>query len=147
MERQNSVYVRMLEDVLKKKEHLLRDILERTREQEALLKQEELDQERFHEILEEKGRWIEALNEMDEGFDTLFAKVESEIRSHKDRYKENIQRMQKSIVIVSEYGMKIQALENQNSERLKAYLSAERKKIREYPHEQPDGIQILPEYD
>ena len=28
--------------------------------------------------------------------------------------------------------MKIQALENQNSERLKAYLSAERKKIREY---------------
>ena len=47
MERQNSVYVRMLEDVLKKKEHLLRDILERTREQEALLKQEELDQERF----------------------------------------------------------------------------------------------------
>ena len=129
MERQNSVYVRMLEDVLKKKEHLLRDILERTREQEALLKQEELDQERFHEILEEKGRWIEALNEMDEGFDTLFAKVESEIRSHKDQYKENIQRMQKSIVIVSEYGMKIQALENQNSERLKAYLSAERKKI------------------
>ena len=132
MERQNSVYVRMLEDVLKKKEHLLRDILERTREQEALLKQEELDQERFHEILEEKGRWIEALNEMDEGFDTLFAKVESEIPSHKDQYKENIQRMQKSIVIVSEYGMKIQALENQNSERLKAYLSAERKKIREY---------------
>ena len=47
MERQNSVYVRMLEDVLKKKEHLLRDILERTREQEALLKQEELDQERW----------------------------------------------------------------------------------------------------
>ena len=32
MERQNSVYVRMLEDVLKKKEHLLRDILERTRD-------------------------------------------------------------------------------------------------------------------
>lgn len=95
MERQNSVYVRMLEDVLKKKEHLLRDILERTREQEALLKQEELDQERFHEILEEKGRWIEALNEMDEGFDTLFAKVESEIRSHKDQYKENIQQLAK----------------------------------------------------
>ena len=124
MERQNSVYVRMLEDVLKKKEHLLRDILERTREQEALLKQEELDQERFHEILEEKGRWIEALNEMDEGFDTLFAKVESEIRSHKDQYNENIQRLPKSIVIVSEYGMKIQALENQNSERLLSLRSS-----------------------
>ena len=53
MERQNSVYVRMLEDVLKKKEHLLRRYPgKRTREQEALLKQEELDQERFHEILE-----------------------------------------------------------------------------------------------
>ncbi len=133
MERQNSVYVRMLEDVLKKKEHLLRDILERTRgNRKHFLKQEELDQERFHEILEEKGRWIEALNEMDEGFDTLLLKWSRKSAATRISIKKISSACKKSIVIVSEYGMKIQALENQNSERLKAYLSAERKKIREY---------------
>ncbi len=129
---QNSIYVNMMVDVLKRKERILTDLLKMTREQEELLKQEEMDQERFHEILDEKGELIEELNEIDEGFDALFQKVEQEIRMHREQYRDHIAEMQKRIGVVSELGIQIQALESQNSEHLKVYLAAQRKRIRDF---------------
>ncbi|MDY3908547.1 MAG: hypothetical protein SOZ48_02285 [Eubacterium sp.] len=132
MEQQNSVYVKMMVDVLKRKEWILSDLLEKTREQESLLKQEEMNQERFQEILEEKGTLIEELNNIDEGFDALFKKVEKEIVSHRECYQASIEEMQNRIGIVSDLGLRIQALESQNSEHLKVYLALQRKRIREF---------------
>lgn len=132
MKQQNSVYVKMMVDVLKRKERILVELMERTAEQETLLKQEELDQERFREILVEKGSLIEEMNDIDEGFDALFKKVEEEIVSHRESYWDSIEEMQKRIGVVSDLGLRIQALEAQNSEHLKVYLASQRKRIREF---------------
>ena len=43
MNSNNSVYVRMMVDVLKRKEKILQQILEQTKEQEVILKQEDVD--------------------------------------------------------------------------------------------------------
>ena len=83
MDSNNSVYVRMMVDVLKRKEKILQRILKQTKEQEVILKQEDVDYERFQSILDEKGKQIDELNEIDEGFDALFKKVEKEITAHK----------------------------------------------------------------
>ena len=83
MNSNNSVYVRMMVDVLKRKEKILQQILEQTKEQEVILKQEDVDYDRFQELLDEKGRQIDELNQIDEGFDALFKKVEKEITVHK----------------------------------------------------------------
>ena len=80
MDSNNSVYVRMMVDVLKRKEKILQRILKQTKEQEVILKQEDVDYERFQSILDEKGKQIDELNEIDEGFDALFKKVEK--RNH-----------------------------------------------------------------
>ena len=82
MDSNNSVYVRMMVDVLKRKEKILQRILKQTKEQEVILKQEDVDYERFQSILDEKGKQIDELNEIDEGFDALFKKVEKEITAH-----------------------------------------------------------------
>lgn len=129
---QNSVYVRMMLDVLKRKERILEELLGKTKEQEVLLKQEELDQERFRETLEEKGNRIDELNEIDEGFDTLFRKVEKEIVKHREFYRDSMMEMQNRIAIVSDLGLRIQALESQNRERLEIYLSSQRRRIRKF---------------
>ena len=47
MNSNNSVYVRMMVDVLKRKEKILQQILEQTKEQEVILKQEDVDYDRF----------------------------------------------------------------------------------------------------
>ena len=56
MDSNNSVYVRMMVDVLKRKEKILQRILKQTKEQEVILKQEDVDYERFQSILDEKGK-------------------------------------------------------------------------------------------
>ena len=95
MNSNNSVYVRMMVDVLKRKEKILQQILEQTKEQEVILKQEDVDYDRFQELLDEKGRQIDELNQIDEGFDALFKKVEKEITVHKKNYLTEIVAMQK----------------------------------------------------
>ena len=126
MNSNNSVYVRMMVDVLKRKEKILQQILEQTKEQEVILKQEDVDYDRFQELLDEKGRQIDELNQIDEGFDALFKKVE------KENYLTEIVTMQKLISAVSDLGLRIQALEAQNSERFKIYLASKRKQIHDY---------------
>ncbi len=126
------VYVDMMADTLNRKKEILTFIYDKTKEQEILLKEEELNQERFNELIQEKGERIEQLNQMDEGFDRLFKQVEKEITANREAYREQIQAMQKTIALVGDLGMKIQALEHQNSERFKIYLSTQRKTIREF---------------
>ena len=69
---------------------------------------------------------------IDEGFDALFKKVEKEITVHKKNYLTEIVTMQKLISAVSDLGLRIQALEAQNSERFKIYLASKRKQIHDY---------------
>lgn len=129
---QNSVYVSMMIDSLKRKKAVLDVLYNQTKEQEKLLLEPELDIDRFNQMIEEKGLRIDELNELDEGFDALFKKVEREIRANREYYQTEIQTMQGQIGEVSDLSMKIQALEHQNSDRLQSYLAKERKKIREF---------------
>lgn len=132
MGNQDHVYVEMMVDSLQRKRKILLSLLKKTKEQETLLRAEELDYDRFHALLEEKGEQIEELNQIDEGFDALFKRVEKEILANRDGYQSELRTMQQLIKEVSEYGVSIQALEHQNGERFKMYLSEQRKGIRDF---------------
>lgn len=130
-EYENSVYVRMMADSLKKKEHILEFLYKKTAEQETILKSDEPDLELFQQTIDEKGSQITQLDQLDQGFDTLFRLVEKEIQKNRRNYKEDIQEMQEQIRRVSDLSMKIQVLERQNSERLKGFLTRKKGEIRE----------------
>lgn len=132
MGNENRVYVDMMVDSLERKKRILSLLLAQTREQESLLRDEEMDPDRFREIVDEKEEQIDELNKLDEGFDRLFQSVEREIQSNRALYKTQIQKMQKLIGEVSEMGIQIQALEHQNSGHFKVYLANQRKNIREF---------------
>lgn len=129
---QNSVYVGMMADTLKRKKEILTFLYEKTKEQELLLKDEDMDPDAFQATIDEKGKKIEELNEIDEGFDALFKYVEKEIKANRNAYKEEIQLMQKLIGEVTELGIQIQALEHQNSGHFKVYLANQKNMIREF---------------
>ena len=95
------VYVNMMVDTLERKKNILETILHQTREQETLLKDEEMDIDVFQQIIDAKGKEIEELNQMDEGFDTLFRHVEKEINENRENYRSQIQKMQHLIREVS----------------------------------------------
>jgi len=129
---QNRVYVSMMVDALKRKKDILEVLLEKTRQQEILLRSEELNIESFNAIINEKGDGIDEINTIDEGFDALFRQVKKEITADRLSYKQEIEEMQELIAKVSELGVQIQALEHQNSERFKMYLSRQRKTIHDF---------------
>ena len=131
-ENNNSVYVNMMVDSLDRKKRILEYILVKTREQESLLKDEEMDPDAFQAIIDEKGEQIDELNKIDEGFDTLFSYVEKEIKENRMTYRKQIEQMQQLIGAVSELGIQIQALEHQNSGHFKVYLANQRKLIRDF---------------
>ena len=55
------VYVSMMVDTLERKKIILEKLLHQTREQETLLKDEEMDVETFQNIIDQKGEEIETL--------------------------------------------------------------------------------------
>ncbi|HBZ64783.1 MAG TPA: hypothetical protein DEO89_09435 [Lachnospiraceae bacterium] len=126
------VYVNMMVDTLERKKAILQQILHQTKEQETLLKDEEMDVDAFQRILDLKGEEIEKLNQLDEGFDTLFHHVEKEINENRMAYKSRIRKMQKLINEVSEMGIRIQALEHQNSGHFKIYLANQKQVVKKF---------------
>ena len=128
----NHVYVDMMVDVLRHKRSILKQLLQMTKKQESLLKEDDLDREVFNMLVDEKGLQIDELNDIDEGFDSLFRRVKSEIIPNREKYRDQIRQMQELIAEVSDLGVSVQALEQQNSERFKAYLVRERQKIHDF---------------
>lgn len=127
----NRIYIHMMEDSLKKKRNLLSILYDQTKEQEQLLVVDgDMDVDRFEKLLEEKGNGIEELNRIDDGFDSLYKKVESELLANGDEYQAEIEQMKELIREVTGLGTQIQALEKKNHERFGRYISSEREKLR-----------------
>lgn len=131
-EERNAVYVNMMVDSLKRKQQILTFLYDCTKDQEQLLKDEDMDADAFMQLIDAKGERIDELTTIDEGFDTMFRLVKEEIEKNREDYREEIQKMQKLISEVSELGVQIQALEQQNSGHFKTYLARHRKEIHDF---------------
>lgn len=128
----NSVYVNMMIDSLRRKKIILENLLEKTKYQATLLKEDKLDVDAFMESIEEKGKRIDELDQMDSGFEVIFKRMEKDLTSNKDAYKEEIQIMQKLIASISDLSVSVQALEKQNDIWVKKFLDQEKQGIKQY---------------
>ncbi|MBQ6537887.1 MAG: flagellar export chaperone FlgN [Eubacterium sp.] len=137
------IYAGMMTDSLKKKKEILQKLLAHTEEQEALLSSEEMDVDRFEALLDEKGKGIDELNKIDDGFDNLFGKMEAEFKSDPGAYADDIKIMKKLIGDVTDLGTKIQVIEKKNNDRFKKYLTTERQKLRESNRSQQTAMTYL----
>ncbi|MDR1700166.1 MAG: hypothetical protein LBR68_03150 [Lachnoclostridium sp.] len=131
MKPENKTYVQLLVDSTKRKELLLQKILDYTTDQSRLLKEKVLDYEAFEEIMNHKAKIIEEIIEIDQGFDTVYKRVETALEQERERFKDEIIIMQKRITSITKLGVSIQALEKKNSTAFQLYLSNEKNKIRE----------------
>lgn len=128
----NGVYVSMMTDSLQRKKDILTVLFDQTKEQEALLSSsDQMDVDRFEELLEEKGRGIDELNSLDNGFDGLFKKLGQELTVNRGAYEKEITRMKGLISDITELSSGITVLEKRNHDRFAAYISEERRKLRE----------------
>ena len=132
VENPNAVYVKILVDTLKKKKETLEFLTMVTKEQEELLKSEPFSMEQFEETLDKKEKVIQNLNQLEDGFEAFYKRIELIIRTEKDNYKEELQRAQKLITEITDMSVRLQAMEARNKEKLTREFANQRQEIRSF---------------
>ncbi len=124
-------YLDVLEESLHKKLGVLEKIQIFNEKQYQCFSAEQVDMEEFDVAIEEKGRLIEEVNQLDEGFEILYANLSKELEGNKERYAPQIKKLQELIRQVTEESVSIQAQEARNKALIETYFAKEKKQIKE----------------
>jgi len=126
----NSTYLTAMIESLGKKVAVLDEIIKKNAEQAALLKEEEFSFDKFDKNAEEKGVLIFRLEKLDDGFESLYAKVKEELDANRAAYSDEIRKMQELIQSITDKSASIQADEARNKAALEGIFKNEREKLR-----------------
>ena len=126
-------YVDIMIQSLNKKILVLDRIIEVNLNQKEILEDPKAEIEEFDKTVEEKATLIEQMQQLDSGFEKLYARVQEELQVNKDAYTEQIKTMQSCIRRITDKSMEIQAQEARNRDlmvRKFAYVKETAKKVR-----------------
>lgn len=125
----NHNYVQVLVDTLQKQAEVLKEILELTKEQQRIADNPDFDEVMLEETLHKKEVLIAKLNELDDGFASVYGRVHREVKEHKELYEGELQQLQELIKECTDLGVEIKVLEERNRDKLSRCFS---EKHREY---------------
>ena len=130
-------YVQIMLDSLAKKSVILDRLIAANETQGKLLSDkanfDDVNWDQFNIIVLEKEAEINRINEMDEGFQSLFDRVKVQLNEDKDKYASKIKQMQSLITELEQKSIKIRTGEEKNRmaiETLTAGRKQEIKKVR-----------------
>lgn len=121
----------ILSESLDKKLQVLQKITEYNKLQEQSFQNGTAKLEDFDEAVEQKGRLIEEISRLDEGFELLYARLAKELQGNRERYKNQILVLQQKVAQVTELSVAIQAQEQRNKKLVEEFFARERRNIRE----------------
>lgn len=122
-------YLQILQDSLIKKYELLTKIEEKSLEQSDMLKSQNVDLEQVDFNMDEKAKLIEEVLSLDNGFESIYEKIRTQLLSNKEQYKIQIAALQKLIEKVTEKSASIQAIEARNKTQMDIYFSNQKKEL------------------
>ncbi len=124
-------YVNIMIGSLQKKIEILEGIIQKNEEQKKILEEESTDWDAFDKNADEKSDLIDGIDELDQGFDSLFSKVKDLLGSSdgRQKYKSQIERMQSLIRRITEMSVEIQAAEVRNKALVEKRFSESHQRI------------------
>lgn len=127
---QEQTYIEIMQQSLKKKLAILDKIISLDEKQKEQLENPAATVEEFDETVEAKAKLIEQLEQLDRGFEKLFARVKEELAVHKEDHVEDIRNMQDAIRKITDKSMEIQAQEARNKELMTQKFASVRQKAK-----------------
>lgn len=125
------LYIHILVESLEKKIRILDGIISANQEQREGLEDPNLDPDDFDKTVEKKAEYIDQLDQLDKGFEELFARVREELNTNREKYKAEIQTMQGQIRKITDKSLIIERQETQNKELMEKKFTAVRSQARE----------------
>ena len=120
-------YIDMLESILNKQITVLEETLVITKEQSRIAETSVFDEEQFDETLSKKDVLIIRLNELDNGFASVYGRVRKSVQESPEIYRSRIIRLQELIRRCTDLGMEIQTLETRNRDKLAKCFAGKKK--------------------
>lgn len=108
------VNLKILLEILQKKEILLNEIYNITINQNTVITSEKVNMVMFEEMIKEKRIRIDDINDMDEKFQNIFDNIKKDIARYKENYIEAIRELKKFINENINLKMKIELQEEKN---------------------------------
>ena len=129
-------YVVILRESLEKKVRILNDLQELNMRQAEILEDPNSTPEEFEENVDAKEELINEITTLDEGFEQLFADVQSEVEAKREVYADEIQKMKELIREITSLGVRVQTQEKANYELAQTKFSDVRKQVKKVRHSQ-----------
>lgn len=122
-------YLKVLEESLHKKLLILDKIQMYNEAQNQVFSGEEVQVDKFDEYIEEKGKLIEEVLKLDEGFETLYANLSEQLKNNREHYAGQIKSLQDLVKLVTEKSVAVQAQEARNKALIENYFTKEKEQI------------------
>lgn len=127
-----NTYIKILTDTLIKKSKLLDELIEINKDQDTILTSLEVNIESFEETINKKEELINQLNQLDDGFEMIYSRVQDVIKHNAFEYKSDIVVMQELIIGIMEKSTNIQVTEKSIKLKLETYLMSKKLEIKNY---------------
>lgn len=124
-------YIIMLKESLEQKVAILTELQLLNREQAKIFKDVNSDPEDWEANIEAKAKLIERIEELDDGFESVYNRVKGVLSVDKESYADEIRTMQELIRQVSDLTADVEAMEYKNRDIAKARFAQIKKDIRE----------------
>ena len=123
-------YLDMMEESLREKIVVLDEIVKENETQREILESTtEFDEKGFDEAISRKGELIRRVDNLNDGFESLYDRVRQELDTGRDKYKDRIRIFQDLIRQITDLSNSIEAGEKRNSALAKNNFSAARNKM------------------
>lgn len=119
----------ILSETLDKKLLVLNKIQEYNKIQEQSFQNGQVRLQDFDEAVEQKGRLIEEINRLDEGFELLYERLAQELRENRQRYALQIKALQQKVAQVTELSVAVQAQEQRNKKLVEDFFAGQKEQI------------------
>ncbi len=123
----SETYLAIMLQSLKKKEQVLDEIIRLNDLQKKQLTDQATPVDDFDKTVEDKSACIDQLDQLDSGFEKLYAQVQEELQTNKEQYADTIRELQKRIRSVTDKSIMIQAQEARNKDLMMQKFTTVRK--------------------
>lgn len=115
-DRMEKQYIAILTESLQKKSAVLSQLIDNSKKQTELLKAETVDWDAFDQKTDAKSDLIDELNQLDQGFESVFSHVSALLQSPegKQTYADQIKVLQAFVTEVTDKSIELQADEARN---------------------------------
>lgn len=124
-------YLQIMIESLEKKTAVLEQIMELNTRQAQISAHQPMDMEAYDAAMEEKGKLIDEINKLDDGFNSTYELVKDEVAANPQKYRNKVLEMQELIRVAVEKGVTIEAQEKRNKSAMEVALRMKRTELKQ----------------